>query len=85
MQAPHWYLYPDAEGYAAMHGSPHDYDTHVALILAGPGLQPAKVTTRVDPGGIAPTLATLLGVRKPSGCSAAVLPGVPLPAGPDRR
>lgn len=76
VQAPHWYLYPDAEGYAAMHGSPHDYDTHVTLILAGPGLQPAKVTTRVDPGGIAPTLATLLGVRKPSGCSAAVLPGV---------
>lgn len=74
--APHWYLYPDAEGYAAMHGSPHDYDTHVALVLAGPGLRTAVVADPVDPGSIAPTVAALLGVRPPSGCSAPILPGV---------
>jgi hypothetical protein len=85
VQAPHWYLYPDAEGYAAMHGSPHHYDTHVALVLAGPGLRPAVVADPVDPGGIAPTVAALLGVQPPSGCSAPVLPGVLPPQQSGRR
>lgn len=85
VQAPHWYLYPDAEGYAAMHGSPHHYDTHVALVLAGPGLRTAVVADPVDPGGIAPTVAALLGVQPPSGCSAPVLPGVLPPQKSGRR
>jgi arylsulfatase A-like enzyme len=73
VQAPHWYLYPDATGYAAMHGSPHDYDTFVPLLFAGAGLRPREVGRPVDPGSIAPTIAALLGARAPSGCSAPVL------------
>jgi len=73
VQSPHWYLYPDAEGYAAMHGSPHDYDTFVPLIFAGTGVRPREVARPVDPGSIAPTIASLLGIPSPSGCSAPAL------------
>jgi len=47
---------------SAEHGQPSDDDTHVALILAGPGVRPGRYERRVQVADIAPTLADLLGV-----------------------
>jgi len=41
----------------AQHGSPHDYDTHVPLLLFGPWFTPGKYTSMVRVVDIAPTLA----------------------------
>ncbi len=68
IQNPFWYLYPDADAFAAMHGSPYAYDTHVPIIAAGPGIPRGVITDRpVAVSSIAPTLTTYLGARLPSG------------------
>ncbi|MCB9882048.1 MAG: alkaline phosphatase family protein [Planctomycetes bacterium] len=67
VQSPFWYLYPEADAYSAMHGSPYAYDTHVPIFLAGPGITPRTVHRRVGPEDIACTLADLLHVPVPSG------------------
>ena len=46
----------------AEHGQPSDDDTHVALIVAGPGVRPGRYTQRVQVADLAPTLARLVGV-----------------------
>jgi arylsulfatase A-like enzyme len=76
VQEQFWYMYVDAECCAAMHGSPYGYDTHVPVIIAGPGIAPATVRRAVEPASIAPTIAALLGVEAPSGSTAEVLPEV---------
>ena len=68
IQDPFWYLYPDAEAFAAMHGSPYAYDTHVPIIAAGPGIPRGVIVDRpVAVSSIAPTLTTYVGARSPSG------------------
>tara|TARA_R110002110_G_scaffold245617_5_gene462095 strand:- start:39527 stop:41206 length:1680 start_codon:yes stop_codon:yes gene_type:complete len=68
IQNPFWYLYPDAEEFAAMHGSPYAYDTHVPIIAAGPGIPRGVIVDRpVAISSIAPTLTTYVGARLPSG------------------
>ena len=67
VQDRNWYLYPDAERYAAMHGSPYEYDTHVPVIFCGPGIPAAVIREPVTPAQIVPTLAALLGCRTPAG------------------
>ena len=47
------------------HGSLYPYDTHVPLLIAGPGIKPGPVARRVHTVDLAPTLAPLLGVRAP--------------------
>jgi predicted AlkP superfamily pyrophosphatase or phosphodiesterase len=47
------------------HGSPYDYDTHVPLLLRVPGVPPKVVPARVRTVDLAPTLASLLGIRAP--------------------
>lgn len=76
VQARGWYMYPDPEVYAAMHGSPYDYDTHVPIVIAGPGVQAATIAQRVEPTQIVPTLAALLGIAPPEKATAGVLPGI---------
>jgi hypothetical protein len=72
-----WYLYPDAEAYAAMHGSPYSYDTFVPIIWFCSGLKPSIVYDAVEPAQIPNTLCALLGIRPPSGCrSTQLLPGI---------
>jgi arylsulfatase A-like enzyme len=61
------------EGMAAIHGSPWRYDTHVPILFAGPGVRNRKVSRRVAPYDIAPTLANYLGVKPPSGSVGEVL------------
>jgi hypothetical protein len=76
-----WYLYPNAEEFAAMHGSPYAYDTYVPIMLAGPGIPSQVVSRPVAPEDIAITIATYMGTKPPSGSVGQVLYEA-LPAGP---
>jgi arylsulfatase A-like enzyme len=76
-----WYLYPNAEEFAAMHGSPYAYDTYVPIMLAGPGIPNQVVSRPVAPEDIAITIATYMGTKPPSG-SVGVALHEALPAGP---
>jgi predicted AlkP superfamily pyrophosphatase or phosphodiesterase len=76
-----WYPYPNAEEFAAMHGSPYAYDTYVPIMLAGPGIPPQMVSRLVAPEDIAITVASYMGTKPPSGSVGEVLFEA-LPAGP---
>lgn len=62
-----WYLDKEPDGNAAMHGSLYRYDTHVPLMLAGPGIGRRVVQREVAPRDLAPTLSAYLGITPPSG------------------
>ena len=47
----------------AIHGSPHDYDTHVPLLIWGCGIRPGRRDEFVRVVDIAPTLARLVGAE----------------------
>lgn len=51
---------------ATTHGSPYNYDTHVPLVLFGPGVRPGRYNSDCSPSDIAPTLAVLLGIEPPN-------------------
>lgn len=53
-------------GSATTHGTPHRYDTHVPLILFGPGIPAGRVHERVNSVDLAPTLAELAGIPAPA-------------------
>ena len=59
---------------ASTHGSPWRYDTFVPVMFAGAGLPAEKISRAITPYDIAPTLATYLGMKPPSGAI-----GLPLP------
>ena len=71
-QAEHWFMFDDGP-IAAMHGSPWDYDTHVPIVFAGPGIEPASVKRLVHPVDVAPTLAALLGLPAPAAAQGSAL------------
>jgi predicted AlkP superfamily pyrophosphatase or phosphodiesterase len=54
------------------HGSPHPYDTHVPLLVYGPGVRPGVRTDPVTPQACAAVLARGLGVPPPAACEAPV-------------
>jgi predicted AlkP superfamily pyrophosphatase or phosphodiesterase len=68
-------LYPVADPYytfgknVASHGSAYNYDSHVPVILMGPGIKPGRYPQPVAVNDIAPTLAELLDLPPPSGSS----------------
>lgn len=70
---------------ASTHGSPWAYDSFVPIIFAGYGLESTAVHRRVHTVDIAPTLATLVGTKPPSGAAGDPLPEVvgQLDPGPD--
>jgi hypothetical protein len=47
------------------HGSPHEYDTHVPLMLYGPGIRGGTRTEPTTPQAMASIFAKWLGVRPP--------------------
>lgn len=51
------------------HGSPWAYDTRVPLLFYGAGIKKGKTATRVSITDIAPTIAILLKLQFPNGCS----------------
>ena len=69
MIEPYWLF----ERSGTSHGTPYNYDTHVPVILMGPGIKPGKYHQRAAVNDIAPTLATLLEVELPSGATGRVL------------
>lgn len=68
---PYWIASAGKTG--TTHGEPYSYDTHVPLILMGPGIKPGRYHRRATPNDIAVTLSTLLQVETPSGCNGRVL------------
>ncbi len=52
---------------AATHGSPWRYDTHVPLMMAGPGIRSQFVSRHVETVDLARTLSLLIGAKVPSG------------------
>jgi arylsulfatase A-like enzyme len=67
VQNRYWYLdhYPDE--YAAMHGSPYKCDTHVPIMISGPGIRHKIVNRPVCPEDIASTVCSYLEIPAPSG------------------
>jgi predicted AlkP superfamily pyrophosphatase or phosphodiesterase len=75
VQEQYWFLHSTDEahkmgldGIAAIHGSPWTYDTHVPIIFMGKGIKAQKISRRVAPTDIAPTIANYLHIKYPSGC-----------------
>ena len=59
----------------ATHGSPHEYDSHVPLLVWGPAwTRSGRIDTPVEIIDIAPTLARLLGVPTPPASEGKPLP-----------
>jgi arylsulfatase A-like enzyme len=48
---------------AATHGSPHDYDRRVPLVLMGGKFKPGRYSSEASPADIAPTLASMIGLK----------------------
>jgi predicted AlkP superfamily pyrophosphatase or phosphodiesterase len=61
------------------HGTAYSYDTHIPLILMGPGIRPGRYDGSVVLNDLAPTLATLLGIETPSGSSGRALGEILVP------
>jgi hypothetical protein len=72
---PYWI----ASASGTTHGTPFSYDTHIPLILMGPGIQTGRYHGNARLNDLAPTLATLLGIETPSGSSGRVLGEALLP------
>ncbi len=68
-----FYHFVQEEMLYATHGSPWQYDRHVPILIAGPGVPNASITRPVDVRSIAPTVLSLLGYQGPSAASAPVL------------
>ena len=73
VQQQFWYLYTAPEDDATTHGSPYDYDTHVPLLVAGPGIPHGVVRRPVGIEMLAPTLSAYLGIAAPSGAGTETL------------
>jgi len=76
VQDPFWFLSSEPEGDAATHGSPYNYDTHVPIMLAGPGIGNNRSNRKVLIRDLAPTISAYLGIPAPSGASGTLLPGL---------
>ncbi len=58
------------------HGSPYAYDTHVPLMVYGPGVKAGVRTELVRPQAAPAILARALGIRPPERCAEAVPDGL---------
>ena len=64
---PHWFI-NDFDGLAvsSVHGSPWRYDSHVPIVFAGFGMQPARPSRAVHTVDVASTLASVVGSSLPA-------------------
>ena len=58
------------------HGTPHAYDTHVPLLVYGPGVRRGVRREAVTPLAAAAILARLLGIKPPAGAQEPVPEGL---------
>jgi len=71
---PQWFVADfDGSSVTASHGSPWAYDTHVPVIWMGPGIEPGRISRRVETVDVAPTISAYLGVKYPSGSRGRVM------------
>jgi predicted AlkP superfamily pyrophosphatase or phosphodiesterase len=57
----------------AEHGVSYSYDQHIPLAFYGPAFKPGVYRDEVEPTDLAPTLAVLLGINKPTNSTGHVL------------
>lgn len=67
------YIYMDTYVGGTGHGTVYDYDRHIPLVFAGPGIKAGTYDQSCGPEDIAPTLATLLKLTMPKEDDARVL------------
>ncbi len=67
----HW-LFSPALATGTDHGTPHDYDTHVPLLVYGPGIRPGARDERVSPLIVPAIIARALGIPPPAMAEAGV-------------
>lgn len=65
--------YPET---GSTHGSGLSYDTHVPLLFYGNGIQKGSSVVKTEIVDVAPTIAALLGIAFPNGCSGEPIPFV---------
>ncbi len=65
------YALPSRSG--TTHGSPYSYDQHLALVLYGLPFRAGTYRTACEARDLAPTLASLLGINRPSSATGRVL------------
>lgn len=63
-----FYLLTEEYATGTNHGTPHAYDTHVPLIVYGPGVAGGRRSEAVTPQHAAPIAAAFLGVPPPRDC-----------------
>ena len=61
----HWIYELRSENDATNHGTPHDYDRRVPLLLRGHRVRPGRYGGSASPADLSPTLAYLAGVQMP--------------------
>lgn len=67
---PYYLIYSRLSG--TTHGTPHTYDTHVPLLVYGPGIRAGVRRDAVTPQAVAAILAQALGIKPPAQAEAAV-------------
>jgi hypothetical protein len=67
-----YYIYVDEFTTGTSHGAPHAYDTHVPLLVYGPGVRAGVRQEPVSPLSAAAILAHYLGIKPPADAEAAV-------------
>lgn len=67
-----YYLLSVPLGMGTNHGTPHDYDTHVPLLVYGPGIRAGKYKERVTPQALAAIFARAVGIDPPAKAEAPV-------------
>lgn len=78
-QDPFWYLASEPEANAATHGSPYAYDTHIPIMIAGPGIRQQRVVAPVEARDLARTVCKYLDIAPPSDATGQLLPGLDSP------
>lgn len=73
MGVPMPFAYTASSKSIANHGAPYSYDQHVPLAFFGTAFKPGVYRDQVEPIDLAPTLAVMLGINKPTSSSGRVL------------
>ena len=73
MGVPFPFSYAPAGKAIADHGAPYSYDQHVPLAFYGAAFKAGVYRDEVEPIDLAPTLAVMLGINKPTSASGRVL------------
>ncbi|MDQ3048482.1 MAG: alkaline phosphatase family protein [Bacteroidota bacterium] len=60
--------------YGTTHGSPYSYDTHVPLLFYGWNVKHGSTAEKTDITDIAPTIALMLNIQFPNGCTGKPIP-----------